>query len=158
MFAVVLRAFVMPWIHMIYIYTVVTRADWQEASRALERHLRQVKGQIKLNRHLLQQKSKLWSSEPTSGTRDFFNVQIHSSVSTTAFEGFTSLLIVSNITLMSFESYKQASWQTDLTYVSNIWFTMIFGVEGIVKLYTYGVEQYYASVLIFSWSLLAMAV
>jgi hypothetical protein len=74
----------------------------------------------------------------------WLHAEIHSTVSTTAFEGFTSLLFVSNITLMAFESYKQASWQTDLTYVSNIWFTMIFSVEAIVKLYTYGVEQYYA--------------
>ncbi len=67
--------------------------------------------------------------------------KMHSTICTTAFQGLNSLLIVSNITLMAFESYKQASWQNDLAYVSNIWFTMIFGIEAIVKLYAYAASS-----------------
>jgi Ca2+-binding EF-hand superfamily protein len=79
--------------------------------------------------------------DPTGWLRS----KIHSTWSSTAFEGLISLLIVSNIILMAFESYKQASWQTGMANVTNIWFTIVFGWECVFKLYTCGGERYYAS-------------
>jgi len=68
--------------------------------------------------------------------------KINETLSTTQFDLLSVFMIVLNVVFMSFESYKQASWQTDLGELNNIFFTMLFGSECIFKLYTYRGAHY----------------
>lgn len=69
---------------------------------------------------------------------------MHKAMDHSYFDLFNAFIIVTNVVLMSMESYKQASWQTDLAQISNNFFTLVFGWECLVKLYVYGGEQYFA--------------
>ena len=86
-------------------------------------------------------KIKYIVDDPEGGLRG----KIHSTMSNTMFESCSSIIIISNIILMAFESYKQASWQTELSYVTNIFFTIVFGWDCVFKLYAYGGTVYFSN-------------
>jgi hypothetical protein len=76
--------------------------------------------------------------EPAGWLRRKINVTL----SSTQFDLLSVFMIVLNVVFMSFESYKQASWQTELGELNNIFFTMLFGSECIFKLHTYRGAHY----------------
>lgn len=79
--------------------------------------------------------------EPEGAVR----VAISEAIIATEFDMFSALLILSNITLMAFESYKQAAWQTDLSAGSGLFFTIVFGWEALFKLYALNGARYFDS-------------
>ena len=82
----------------------------------------------------------LWD-EPKGTLR----VAISDTIIATEFDMFCAVLIISNIILMAFESYKQAAWQTDLSAGAGLFFTIAFGWEALFKLYALGGARYFAS-------------
>ena len=52
----------------------------------------------------------------------------------TPFDMLIAVFIVTNITTMAFESFKQGRWQSEFSSTSNIFFTLIFGWECLFKI------------------------
>ena len=64
-------------------------------------------------------------------------------VTATAFDMFIAIFIVTNIVTMAFESYKQATWQTEFGNVTNIFYSLVFGWECLFKLFAFCPKRYY---------------
>ena len=64
-------------------------------------------------------------------------------VTTTSFDLFIALFIVTNVITMGFESFRQAKWQSLLGLVSNSFFSLAFGWECAFKLFGFYPRRYY---------------
>jgi hypothetical protein len=63
---------------------------------------------------------------------------------TSAFDMFIAFFIITNITTMAFESYKQSSWQIEFALTTNIIYTLVFGWECMTKLFAFCSKRYFA--------------
>ena len=74
-----------------------------------------------------------------------YSVEISRVVTSRLFDIFIAFFIVTNIIILSLDSYKQASWQTNLSTVANIFYSLVFGWECLFKLGAFGPKRYFAS-------------
>ena len=89
------------------------------------------------------EKVKLEIPEIEDPPEHWLRGKIVETVSTTEFDMLIAFFIVCNVLAMAFESYKQASWQTDLSNFANLFFTIIFGWECLFKLLGFGGGRYF---------------
>ena len=66
-------------------------------------------------------------------------------LNTTNFDIFSAILIVMNIMLMAFESFKQSTLQTELSDTGGLFFALVFGAECLAKLYAFGASRFFAN-------------
>ncbi|KAJ1482881.1 Ion transport protein-domain-containing protein [Baffinella frigidus] len=66
-------------------------------------------------------------------------------VTTTNFDLFIALFIVLNVLSMAFESWKQSDFQNEFAFVTNYFFSFIFGWECIAKIYAFKSRRYFTN-------------
>ena len=71
-------------------------------------------------------------------------LEISRVVTSSPFDMFIAFFILTNVLVMSFDSYKQSSWQTNLSTVTNIFYSLVFGWECLFKLFAFGPRRYFA--------------
>lgn len=60
------------------------------------------------------------------------------------FERTIVVLILVNTFFMSVEHYDQPGWVTKIADIANLFFTVIFAVEMVFKLFAYGLKEYFS--------------
>ncbi len=77
--------------------------------------------------------------EPDRGIRHL----VYRVLALQSFDMMIAFFIVMNVLAMAVDSFKKATWQQDLDMITNIFFSIVFGTECILKLWTLRMKQYY---------------
>jgi hypothetical protein len=68
---------------------------------------------------------------------------VFSVVTSSSFDMFIAFFILTNIVTMSFESFKQSSWQSEFAISTNFFYSLVFGWESMFKLFAFCPRRYF---------------